>query len=113
VCSNEAAPIPSLTIVTRNGAEHLVAGTAGASIMEIIRDSGFDELLALCGGSCACATCHVYIPCPSNVSLTEMSDDERALLDSLSSRRETSRLSCQLPFEPALDGLKVIIAPEE
>jgi 2Fe-2S ferredoxin len=33
----------------------------GRTVMEVIRDAGFDELLALCGGCCSCATCHVYV----------------------------------------------------
>ncbi len=47
--------MPSLTIVTRDGAETIVEAKAGWSVMENIRDNGFDELLALCGGCCSCA----------------------------------------------------------
>ena len=53
--------MPSLTIVTRDGTERTVEGRAGWSVMENIRDNGFDELLALCGGCCSCATCHVHV----------------------------------------------------
>ena len=53
--------MPSLTIVTRDGTERTVEARVGWSVMENIRDNGFDELLALCGGCCSCATCHVHV----------------------------------------------------
>ena len=81
--------------------------------MEMVRDAGFDELLALCGGCCSCATCHIFVDPAFADKLPPMSDDENDLLDSSDHRKETSRLSCQLAFTPALDGLKVEIAPED
>ena len=53
--------MPTITIVTRGGAETSIEGRVGWSVMENIRDNGFDELLALCGGCCSCATCHVHV----------------------------------------------------
>ena len=53
--------MPKLTIVNRAGAEKTIEAQAGLSVMENIRDAGFDELLALCGGCCSCATCHVHV----------------------------------------------------
>jgi 2Fe-2S ferredoxin len=81
--------------------------------MEIIRDSGFDELLALCGGCCSCATCHVYADPSFAGALPAMSEDENDLLDSSDHRTGESRLSCQIAFSEALDGLRVTIAPED
>ena len=105
--------MPDLHVVTRGGSTVLVEGQAGLSVMEIIRDSGFDELLALCGGCCSCATCHVYVdPAFSNL-LPAMGDDENDLLDSSDHRTDQSRLSCQLRFEESLSGLVVTIAPED
>ena len=49
--------MPQLTVVTRSGEENAFEGEAGLSVMEVIRDHGVDELLALCGGCCSCATC--------------------------------------------------------
>jgi ferredoxin, 2Fe-2S len=102
-----------LIVVTRDGAEHEVAGQPGLSVMEIIRDAGFDELLALCGGCCSCATCHVHVDPAHAAQVAPMSADEDDLLDSSDHRDATSRLSCQLPFSDALDGLKVRIAEED
>jgi ferredoxin, 2Fe-2S len=82
-------------------------------VMEVIRDGGVDELLALCGGCCSCATCHVHIDPEFADRLAPMSEDENDLLDSSDHRDERSRLSCQVPFSADLDGLKVTIAAED
>lgn len=105
--------MPKLIVVTREGEEREVEGEVGLSVMEVIRDNGFDELLALCGGCCSCATCHVHVEAGDAAALPAMSEDENDLLDSTSDRDDTSRLSCQIPFSDALDGLKVRIAAED
>ncbi|MDB5690757.1 MAG: Ferredoxin-6 [Sphingomonas bacterium] len=105
--------MPKLTVVTRDGGESTVEGDSGLSVMEVIRDNGFDELLALCGGCCSCATCHIHVDPAFLELLPAMSEDEDDLLDSSDSRNETSRLSCQIPFGPALDGMRVTIAAED
>lgn len=105
--------MPKLVVVNRAGEEKTVEASAGLSVMEVIRDSGFDELLALCGGCCSCATCHVYVDPAFAGSVEPMSEDENDLLDSSDHRNETSRLSCQIHLTDALDGLKVTIAQED
>ncbi|AJR24513.1 MULTISPECIES: 2Fe-2S iron-sulfur cluster-binding protein [Sphingobium] len=102
-----------LIVVNRSGEEQAVEAENGLSVMEIIRDNGFDELLALCGGCCSCATCHVFVDPAFADNLPPISDDENDLLDSSDHRNETSRLSCQLTFSDSLDGLRVTIAPED
>ncbi len=104
--------MPQLIVVTRDGAERAVEGEAGLSVMEVIRDNGFDELLALCGGACACATCHVHVDAAWMDRMPPMGADEDDLLDTSDFRTPNSRLSCQVPFEAGLDGLRVAIAPE-
>lgn len=102
-----------LIVVTRDGTERTVEGDTSMSVMEIIREAGFDELLALCGGCCSCATCHVHIEPDFAGALTPMSEDENDLLDSTDHRDGRSRLSCQIQFSEELDGMKVIIAEED
>ena len=102
-----------LTIVGRDGTERTIEGKKGWSVMENIRDAGFDELLALCGGCCSCATCHVHVDAAWLERLPKMSADEDDLLDSSSDRDAASRLSCQIEFSDALDGLRVTIAQED
>ena len=99
-----------LVIVNTDGAESEVEVSNGFSVMEAIRDNGFDELLALCGGCCSCATCHVHVDPAFADKLPKMSEDENELLDSSDHRDERSRLSCQIKMSDALDGLKVTIA---
>jgi len=105
--------MPKLTVVNRAGEEKTIDATTGTTVMEAIRDNGFDELLALCGGCCSCATCHVFVDPAFADKLAPLSEDENDLLDSSEFRDATSRLSCQLPITDALDGLKVTIAPED
>jgi ferredoxin, 2Fe-2S len=105
--------MPQLTVVTRDGTATDVEGEAGLSVMEVIRENGFDELLALCGGCCSCATCHVHVDPAWVDRLPAMQADEDDLLDTSDHRVATSRLSCQLRFGPDLDGLRVQIAPED
>ena len=102
-----------LTIVARDGSEKTIEGKPGWSVMENIRDAGFDELLALCGGCCSCATCHVHVDEEWLGKLRPVSADEDDLLDSSDHRRANSRLSCQIEYDEALDGLRVTIAPED
>lgn len=105
--------MPKLFVVTREGEEKVVEGQVGLTVMENIRDNGFDELLALCGGCCSCATCHVQVDPKDADRLLPLSEDENDLLDTSDHRVATSRLSCQIPFTEELDGLRVTIAPED
>ena len=105
--------MPTIIITTRDGEERSVAADEGLSLMEIIRDAGFDELLALCGGCCSCATCHVKVDPAFTGTLPPISEDESDLLDSSDHRDDHSRLSCQIPVTAAMEGLRVTIAPED
>ena len=105
--------MPRLFVTTINGIETEVEGEAGLSVMEVIRGAGFEDLLALCGGSCSCATCHVYVDPGFADRLPPASATELELLSLSEHRQSTSRLSCQIPFADKLDGLRVTIAPEE
>ena len=105
--------MPKLIVVTREGEERELEAEVGLSVMEIARDGGLDEILALCGGCCSCATCHVHVDADWFAQLPPMSEDENDLLDSSSDRTDTSRLSCQIQFTASLDGLKVTVAAED
>lgn len=105
--------MPNIIVIGRGGDEHVLAGQAGLSLMEVIRDGGLDELLALCGGCCSCATCHVFVDTAFVDRLPPMGADEDDLLDSSDHRTARSRLSCQIAVADDLDGLRVTIAPED
>ena len=103
----------SITVITRDGQSHVLPAHPGMSVMEIIKDAGISELLALCGGCCSCATCHIHVDPAFADKLPKISEDEDDLLESSDHRGATSRLSCQIPFTAELDGLHVTIAPED
>ena len=105
--------MPNITVVNQSGETLSVDAPTGRTLMEVIRDNGFDELLALCGGCCSCATCHVHIDPAFMDKLAALSEDENDLLDSSDHRNEFSRLSCQVPITEALEGLTVTIAQED
>jgi ferredoxin, 2Fe-2S len=103
--------MPKIIVTTRKGEVREIEAKGG-SVMEAIRAAGFDELLAICGGCCSCATCHVYVDPDFKGALPGIGDGENELLDSSDHRRPTSRLSCQLPLSESMEGLGVEIAPE-
>ena len=108
----KVARMPKLLITSLDGVETEIAGETGISVMENIRNSGFEDLLAICGGQCSCATCHVFVDPAFAERLPPISDDENELLEASSHRQPNSRLSCQILFSDALDGLRATIAPE-
>ena len=101
-----------LQIIDRDGREHRVPGKLGASVMETLRELDYG-VAAICGGMCSCATCHVWVDAGWLAKLPAMQGDEKEILRELGSIRPESRLSCQLQYNEALDGLKVTIAPDE
>ena len=104
--------VASVVVIDRSGKGRTVTGEVGLSIMQMIKENGFDDLVALCGGCCSCATCHVYVDRSFASVLPGMSPDEEALLDSSEHRKDNSRLSCQVELAGAMNGMTVTIAPE-
>ena len=100
-----------LIVVDRGGTEKMVDGEADLSVMELIRGSGFDELLAICGGCRSCATCHVYVDEAWREKVGSPSPMEEDMLDFGFDMRPNSRLSCQIKVSDELDGL-VVSTPE-
>ena len=105
--------MPAIHVTTRDGSTKTIDGTIGHSLMENLRDHGVDEVLALCGGCCSCATCHVYVGDEWFAKSPPVSADEDDLLDSSDARQPNSRLSCQVPMTAELDGIEVTVAPED
>lgn len=102
-----------IILTTREGEIQTIEGINGDSVMETLRNAGVDEIMALCGGSCACATCHVYVDEVEFGLLPTMSPQENDLLDGSEHRQVTSRLSCQLHLSGDLDELHIKIAPDD
>jgi 2Fe-2S ferredoxin len=104
--------MPKLRVIDRDGVERELEAPNGATLMEPLRDME-DGVAAICGGMCSCATCHVYVDEAWVAKLPAAMSDETDMLGDLSSRKPTSRLSCQIVLNDSLAGLKVSVAPEE
>lgn len=102
--------MPSFEVTTKDGKTHLVGTKFGSTVMEAIRDAGVEDVFALCGGACSCATCHVYVDAELVNTLPAMKEVENELLDGSAHRKAGSRLSCQIQVTDVLDGRLVTIA---
>lgn len=101
-----------ISIVDREGKTHeLVAPTDMAmNLMEVCKSYDL-PVEGTCGGMALCASCQCYIL--SDHQLADQSEDELAMLSEAFNVQENSRLGCQIPITPALNGLKLELAPEE
>ena len=102
-----------LTVIRRTGEVLSFEANPNNSVMEAIRDSGIDEIAAICGGCCSCATCHVHVDPAYVAKLSARTEDECTLLQGSGHFQDNSRLSCQIRVADAVDGLTVTIVPEE
>ena len=105
--------MPKVVLTDAVGEVRELEAETGRTLMEVLRENGVGEILALCGGCCSCATCHVYVDRSMQAQLPPMSEDEDMLLDGAEHREVTSRLSCQIRITDALDGLQVKVAPQD
>ena len=93
-------------LVEPDGTRHRVGGRAGQSLMRVATDAGIDGIKADCGGMMTCATCHVIVDADWADRLPAPSGDELAMLEMTAAPRQpTSRLSCQIVLDEAIDGL--------
>jgi len=101
-----------LTFIAPDGTETTVAVAEGTSVMRAALLSGVDGIIGECGGSMMCATCHCYVDDAWAGATGPRNEGEADLLDCAASEtKATSRLSCQITMQPALDGL-IIHLPE-
>ncbi|WP_416896767.1 MAG: 2Fe-2S iron-sulfur cluster-binding protein [Minwuia sp.] len=103
--------MPTIHVTNRAGEASTLEAESGISVMENLRDNDY-EVEAICGGSCSCATCHVYVDADWLAKLPAQEEDERDLVSDEPTYQPNSRLSCQIEMTDALDGLKLTIAPE-
>ena len=103
--------MPKMIVTDRVGKKHELDFDPNFTLMEVLRDKGFD-IEASCGGCCSCATCHVYIDEKWTTKITKLEDDEESMLDLAFDIKDNSRLSCQIQLSDELDGIELEIAPE-
>ncbi|GAA5233380.1 2Fe-2S iron-sulfur cluster binding domain-containing protein [Verticiella sediminum] len=99
--------MPTVNFIAYSGERHAVQVPPDTVLMRAAVDNGVPGIDGDCGGQCACATCHVYIEAPWAGQLPAMSEFENDMLGLASERRDSSRLACQIPVTPALDGIEV------
>jgi 2Fe-2S ferredoxin len=105
--------MPVIHVTNRAGQSHTIEGKVGATLMENLRDNDMD-VEAICGGCCSCATCHVFVDAAWAAKLPRVSEDEQELISQTEAYQPgKSRLSCQIPYTAALDGITVTVAPPE
>lgn len=101
----------NIKFIEHNGTERSVTVASGGSLMQAAVSNGVPGIDADCGGSCSCATCHVYINKEWVSRAGEISPTEEAMLSLSTDREDNSRLSCQIEINETLDGL-IVTTPE-
>ena len=99
--------MPKITYIEHNGKTHVVEVLNGLSVMEGAVQNNIPGIDADCGGSCACATCHVYVDEKWFSKLPNKEDAEEDMLDMAFEPNKSSRLTCQITVIDDLDGLVV------
>ena len=99
--------MPKITYIEHDGKSHEIEVANGLSVMEGAVQNNIPGIDADCGGSCACATCHVYVDEKWFIKLPKKDSAEEDMLDMAYEPKKFSRLSCQLTVTKELDGLVV------
>ncbi len=101
-----------ITYVEHNGKEHTIDVQNGLTVMEGAVQNDIPGIDADCGGSMACATCHVYVKDEWYDKLDEKSEGEDDMIDQAYEPKKNSRLSCQITVSDKIEGL-VVLLPEK
>jgi 2Fe-2S ferredoxin len=103
--------MPRITFIEPGGFRHEINAPVGITLMEAAKQNGVQGILALCGGACACGTCHVYVDADRLPALAAREEMEEGMLEGAWQPRDNSRLSCQIHVTADLEGL-VVTVPE-
>ena len=96
-----------ITYIEHNGTNHTVDVQNGLTVMEGAVQNNIPGIDADCGGSMACATCHVYVKEDWFDKINKKSEGEDDMLDQAYEPNSSSRLSCQIIVTDELNGLMV------
>jgi|ERR1700730_7821109 2Fe-2S ferredoxin len=99
-----------IKFIQHNGEERIVETYAGPTLMEAASAVGVDGILAICGGSCICGTCQVYVV-DGYGAVGPPGEDELVVLGETGVQKPTSRLSCQIRLSESCDGMTFTVAP--
>ena len=102
-----------LNVIDRQGKQTIINIEEGTTIRDAIEDELSPDNYGVCGGCCACGTCHVYVKPSDFNKLKAKEDNEFATLESLAFEpNHCSRLGCQIEFKKEYDNITVTIAPD-
>ena len=96
-----------ITYIEHSGKSHVVEVPKELTVMEGAVQNNIPGIDADCGGSCACATCHVYVDEKWFDKLPNIENAEQDMLDMAFEPKKFSRLGCQITITKDLDGLVV------
>lgn len=99
--------MPKIVFIEHCGTEHVVEADLGRTVMQAAVDNLVPGIVADCGGSCSCGTCHGFIDQQWLIDIPAALADESSLLEGLLDAQHNSRLTCQIKIIQALDGLIV------
>jgi len=99
--------MPKILFIEHNGTEHRVEVHVGRTVMQAAVDNSVPGIVADCGGSCSCGTCHGFVDEQWLARIPTVQPDEASMLEGLLEIKQNSRLTCQIPVTPDLDGMIV------
>lgn len=104
--------MPKAHYIEHNGTQHTIELANGHTLVEGAVQNAIPGILAECGGSCMCSTCHVYVDESFLGKLPEKDEEESEMLEEAAAElKSNSRLSCQLRMSDELDGI-IVHMPE-
>ncbi len=101
--------MPNITYVLADETEHVVEVPCGQSVMDGSVRQNLPGIVAECGGSCSCATCHVYLDPKHAHHFDPATDAELDLLAFADGASDRSRLACQLIVAADADGVRIVV----
>jgi 2Fe-2S ferredoxin len=101
--------MPRITFIEPGGSRRVIDAPVGISLMEAAVQNGVQGILALCGGACACGTCHIYVDADWFAKLQPREEMEEGMLECAWQPRDNSRLSCQIHITAEFEGLEVTV----
>ena len=110
--NNYIDQMTKITYIQHNGKSHTINVDNGLTVMEGAVQNDIPGIDADCGGSMACATCHVYVKEDWFDKVNKKNEGEDDMLDQAYEPKKNSRLSCQLIISDELDGL-IVNLPEK
>jgi ferredoxin, 2Fe-2S len=103
--------MPKVTFIEHDGSVHTFEVSSGQSLMQVAMSNRVPGIIADCGGSCSCATCHVYLDPEWLDRVAPAASAEKDMIDCALHVQDNSRLSCQIELDESLDGI-VVRLPE-